>query len=292
MRDLWVVFALASAFTVATSDALVKKALREVNNEYLAAWFRLIFSLPLLCIIWFFTGIPKLDAVFYKAFFISLPVELVTVILYIKALKLSPLSLTLPFLALTPVFLIAVSYITLGEQVSVTGAAGIVLLAAGGYLLNLRAAKKGIFEPFKEIGRERGSLLMIGVACLYSFTSSMGKLAIEHSSPLFFGTTYFFSLCLFFTPAALYMGRHELRIMTREKIRSLVLPGFFYSAMIITHMIALNLTKVSYMISVKRLSLLIGVLYGYFFFGEEDIKLRFTGALLMLAGFVMIVTAR
>jgi drug/metabolite transporter (DMT)-like permease len=293
MRDLWVIFALTSAFAVATSDALVKNALREDGNEYLVAWFRLLFSLPLLGIIWFFVSVPKLDPVFYKAFFILLPVELVTVILYVKALKLSPLSLTLPFLALTPVFLIVISYITLGERVSISGAAGIMLLASGAYLLNLRAAKKGIFEPFKAIGREKGSLIMIAVAFLYSLTSSLGKLAIEHSSPLFFGTTYFFSLCICLTPVALFMGRHELKSFAKKKrYKSLVLPGFFYSVMIVTHMMAISLTKVAYMISVKRISLLIGVLYGYFFFREEDIKMRFSGALLMAAGFVLIVTDR
>jgi hypothetical protein len=42
-----------------------------------------------------------LDSDFYKAFIIALPLEIITVILYIKALKLSPLSLTL-LLSLTP----------------------------------------------------------------------------------------------------------------------------------------------------------------------------------------------
>jgi len=38
--------ALLSAFSLATSDALSKKELQG-NNEYLIAWFRLIFTLPL-----------------------------------------------------------------------------------------------------------------------------------------------------------------------------------------------------------------------------------------------------
>jgi uncharacterized membrane protein len=55
---------------------------------------------------------------------------------------------------------------------------------------------------------------------------------------------------------------------------------------------AIKLTKVAYMISVKRTSLLIGVLYGYFLFREENIRGRFLGALLMFAGFVLVVSAR
>ena len=58
-----------------------------------------------------------------------------------------------------------------------------------------------------------------------------------------------------------------------------------------THMLAMNLTKVAYMISVKRLSLIIGIMYGYFLFREENIKERLLGAVLMLIGFVLVVTA-
>ena len=56
-------------------------------------------------------------------------------------------------------------------------------------------------------------------------------------------------------------------------------------------MLAMKLTKVAYMISVKRLSLIIGIMYGYFLFKEENIRERLLGAILMFIGFVMIVTA-
>jgi len=61
---VWVIFALISAFTLATSDALTKKALKD-SNEYLAAWFRLFFSLPLLLAILFFIPVPQLDKEFF-----------------------------------------------------------------------------------------------------------------------------------------------------------------------------------------------------------------------------------
>ncbi len=288
---MWVVFALISAFTLATSDALTKKALKD-SNEYLAAWFRFFFSLPLLLIIWLFVPVPELDAEFYKAFAILVPLETVTIVLYIKALRLSPLSLTLPFLALTPVFLIFISYLIVGEKVSFRGGAGIFLIAAGSYTLNINEIKKGIFEPFRSISREKGSIMMIGVAVIYSLTASFGKVAIEHSSPLFFAVTYFMALTVFFAPIAFWMGRKELGVFFRDKqFRKLILPGVFFAVMAATHMLAMNLTKVAYMISVKRLSLIIGIMYGYFLFREENIKERFLGAVLMLIGFVLVVTA-
>jgi drug/metabolite transporter (DMT)-like permease len=287
----WVLLSLASAFFLSTSDALVKKAVQQ-ENEYLVAWFRLLFSLPVLVIILFWIPWPTLNADFYVAFFIALPIELITIILYVKALKLSPLSLTVPFLALTPVFLISVSYVVLGEKVSLSGAVGIMLIAAGSYFLNFDSIRKGLFEPLRSIVREKGALLMIAVALLYSVTSSMGKMAIMHSSPLFFAATYFIALNIAFIPIAVWKSGPAFRdFVSQGKFVRLVLPGLFYALMIVTHMEAMRLTKVAYMISVKRTSLLMGVLYGYFMFREENIGERFFGAFLMFCGFVLVVLA-
>ncbi len=289
MENLWILFAMISAFTLATSDALTKKAL-SVHNEYLIAWLRLLCSLPFLLASLLFVPVPLLDNEFYRAFLTALPLEIIAIILYIKALKVSPLSLTLPFLSLTPVFLIIVPYILLGEKVSVIGALGVLFIAVGGYTLNIREFKKGVFEPFIAIKKEKGSIFMIIVALIYSFTSSLGKRAIEHSSPIFFGATYITLLVIVLTPIALYKGRDELRVIFRNgAIKSTILPGMLQSVMIISHMIAMSLTKVAYMISVKRLSLLIGVFYGYLFFKESSIKERLLGTVLMLTGFVLIV---
>ncbi|MEW6162078.1 MAG: DMT family transporter [Nitrospirota bacterium] len=288
----WVLLSLISAFTLATSDALTKKALTS-SNEYIVAWLRLIFSLPLLFVIFLFIPVPELDRAFYTAFLLSLPLEILSIVLYIKALKLSPLSLTLPFLALTPVFLIFVSYIILGERVSLRGSVGILLIASGSYTLNIGKIREGLFEPIRAIIKERGSILMIGVALIYSITSSLGKMAIEHSSPLFFGITYFTVLTLLFTPIALYKGGKDLGgSWGRQRLpHALLLPGIFYSLMVVSHMVAISLAKVAYVISIKRMSLIIGVLYGFLFFKEENIRDRLSGAMLMFIGFLTIVTA-
>ena len=67
------------------------------------------------------------------------------------------------------------------------------------------------------------------------------------------------------------------------------LLGFFHSLMIITHMIAMSLTQVTYMIAVKRTSLLFSIGYGYIFFKEEKIRERLLGSLLMIIGVILIV---
>jgi drug/metabolite transporter (DMT)-like permease len=232
--DTWVYLSLVCALALATSDALTKKALAG-GDEYLVAWFRLLFALPVLVVILFFVRVPAVDAMFYKAFAFSLPLEIIA--------------------------------------------------------LNLHEMRNGFLSPFKAIGREKGSVLMIVVAFIYSITSSLGKMAIEHSSPLFFGATYFIVLTVLFSPVALIAGKDKEVFLKGERYKRLFFPGLFYSIMIVTHMLALGMANVAYMIAIKRASLIIAVIYGYFLFKEKNIRERLGGAVLMFAGFVMIVTA-
>jgi drug/metabolite transporter (DMT)-like permease len=291
VENLWVVLSLISAFSLATSDALTKKALR-YDNEYIIGWLRLVFSLPPLFVLFLFFPIPELDRTFYQAFFFALPLEILAMALYIKALRVSPMSLTLPFLSLTPVFLIITAHLIVDESVTLRGGTGIVLVAAGGYILNFSSVRNsGPLAPLKVIMREKGSVYMIMVAFIFSITSSLGKLAIGHSSPLFFASTYFIAVTLCFTPLV-YLNKNKgslLRILRKDAGKA-ILPGLLFSAMIVSHILAISLTSVAYMVAIKRSSLIIGSIYGIIFFGEKNSGERLLGAALMFSGFLLIVT--
>ena len=286
MIPLWLPLTVLSAFCLATSDAFTKKALPG-HNEYLVSWLRILPALPFFLITLYFVSIPPLHPDFYRCILISLPLEACTIVLYTKALKLSPLNLTLPLLSLTPLLLLVVPFLLLGERISPGGGAGILLIAAGGYLLNGKRGQGGLLAPFRAIFAERGSLCMLCVAAIYSITATLGKRAIAASSPIFFAACYIPLLVLVISPVALYMGKGELRQMARNgTIRAAALPALFYVIQAVTHVYAINLTNVAYMIAVKRLSLLFGVLYGRCLFQERG---GVVPTLIMLAGVFLIV---
>jgi len=288
MKETWLFLSLLCAFSLATSDALAKRALKN-RDEYAVAFLRLLFSVPLLAIALYFTPLPAIGPKFYYAFFTALPLEMIALVFYVKALKASPMSLTLPFLALSPAALVVVSYFMLGEKISMAGFLGVAFIVAGGYTLNLSEFKNGIFEPFFAITRERGCIYMIITSLIYSVTSALGKMAVENSSPVFFGATFFMAMAVTMLPVAISMNRADLKAVFEPGIiKSCILPGLFYSVMVITHMTAVSMTKVAYMISVKRLSLLIGVIYGRIFFNESGIGERAIGTGLMVAGVTII----
>ncbi len=204
-----------------------------------------------------------------------------------KAIKISPLSLTLPFLSLTPVFLIGTSYIILGESPDRSGFIGIVLVVIGAYLLNVHTISKGLFEPFKAIAKEQGSVLMIIVAFVFSIGACIGKIAVQHSDPLFFSVVYSFLLTFIFYLVISFRTKKLYSKVFSRPILFLLIGGLI-AMMIITHLSAVNLVEVAYMVSVKRLSILFGVIYGVIFFKETNIKERLLGATVMVSGIIMI----
>jgi uncharacterized membrane protein len=281
--------ALTAAFTGGTSDALTKRALK-LHDVYTIAWLRQLVVILLLSPCLFFIPIPSLDGDFYKAFFSALPFEVVAYIFYMKAIKISPLSLTVPFLSLTPVCLIILPYIMHGELVSFGGGMGILTIAIGSYTLNIKEVGKGLLEPIRAIRKEKGSVFMIITAILWGFTNFFGKQAIDHSSALFCGITYNVVFFIVLSPVIFKIGRINLsgRIF-KDSLKVSIPPGVFAAITVMVYNTAVSLTHVAYAVAVGRLSLLIGVIYGHFLFKETGFRERLVGTTLMLIGFLIIV---
>lgn len=280
----WVFYALMAAFTLATADAISKKAMSR-TDELVIAWVRQGYSLPFLSLSLLFIEIPHLDRTFYLTLLIIVPLEVTAIILYIKAIRLSPLSLSVPFMALSPVFIIVIAFFMLGELPDKSGLAGIFLIAAGAYILNVSATSEGFLGPLRAIKREKGSVLMIIVAIIYSVTSTVGKIAIQHSSPVFFG--FFYPVILTIVFSIILSIKGDIRKVTSRPVLFLGI-GFFIAIMVLSHFIAISMTDVAYMISVKRTSLIFSVIYGRFLFGEKNTGERLLGSVIMVAGVILI----
>lgn len=273
-----------TAFSLATADAISKKAMGR-TDEYVIVWVREGYALPFLLLAFFFIDVPPLDATFWLTTLLLLPMEITAVILYTKAIKLSPLSLSVPFLAFSPAFIILIAFLLLGELPDMSGLIGIFLITLGGYLLNIRATREGLLGPVKAVTKEKGSILMIIVAFIYSITSTLGKVAVQHSNPVFFGFFYPFLLTIVLSIILSLKGQMR-QVVSRPVIFLWI--GIFTSIMIVTHFVAISLTEVAYMISVKRTSLIFSVIYGRLLFGEANTAERLTGSIMMVGGVISI----
>ena len=291
---LWFFLSLAAAFSVATSDALSKYALKG-SDEEIVAWARWGLAAPFLLFLFPFIEIPALGSGFWTITAVAAPLEIAAIIIYMKAIKVSPLSLTIPFLALTPVFIIFTSFLFLGEKPDMLGVAGIFLIVAGAYLLNVDGGMSSALDPFRAILKEKGSMLMILVAFIYSITSVLGKAAIMRSSPFFFALVYPLLVTAVFSPFVIagYRARYRARCSQNSlsvNVRPVLflLIGLTNAIMIACHFWAVSLVEVAYMVSIKRVSMVFAVFYGAIFFREVNIRERLLGCVVMAAGAALI----
>lgn len=282
----WLALAVVSAACIATIDTVTKRFLSHLTVFEMAV-ARLSFGLPFFLVLLLLIPVPALDRTFYLTLAAALPLEITAFFLYMRAIQVSPLSLSIPFLAFTPIFLVLTGRLILGEQLNLGGIAGIVFVFLGGYVLNLRGLKSGFLGPLRAIKKERGSWLMLIVAFLYALTSAAGKKAIQHSSAAFFGCFYFAILGLIVPGGLLAAGKVRWQGLKKVFYPGLCI-GVLMVIMVLCHTAAISRVEAAYMIATKRSSILFSVLYGAFLLKEENIGERFWGAVLMVMGVIVI----
>ena len=282
----WFLFAFLTALFRSLTDVAGKKKKKNMD-EYIVAWALFLFALPFISLLLFFTEIPEIGPKFWLALFVGGGLNVFTNLIYMRAIKLSDLSITIPMVTFTPLFMLITSPIILGEFPNVYGITGIILIVSGSYMLNLKEKKKGYLEPFKALVKEKGPRLMLLVAFIWSITANFDKIGIEHSSVFFWPVAVNAFIAVGFIPVVLTKSKGKTRQLTKN-YKTLLPIGLFHGLMIVFQMIAVSMTLVAYVISIKRTSATLSVLFGSLFFKEKGLRERLAGSLIMILGVVLI----
>ncbi len=294
----WVALALLCGFSIASADAATKAWLQGFSARELTLIRFTLTGALLSPLLFWLPDLSALPAPFWGWLAILVPLEIGAMLLYMAAIRDHPLSLTLPYLAFTPVFTMGIAALVLGERVSLVGAAGVLLIVAGAWLLNVEHAQREDWRtwlrPLTAIRWEPGSRMMLGVALLYAVTATLGKAALLYLPAAAFGALYFALVGLATLPLMLLLPGAPSRVSLRRLISrpgAVLAVAALNGVMVTTHFLALRLTEVAYMIAVKRSSLLFGILYGALLFREPNLVSRMPGGVLMLAGVFVILAA-
>ncbi len=278
---MWAIYALISAFSVATSDALAKLAMKKADiNEFFIIWLRYIFASAFLLPLLIKVPIPHLSTRFFLWHLLWIPTESVGLYLSLKALKISPISLVGPIMALTPFFALFVGWFLLGEVPSWSKVPGILLIIFGSFILGTGSTR----VPFGRMLHEKGAWMMTATAFLYSLSSVAGKGLVNEAGPIFFGIYYAVAMLIVFTPTGIANIGGDLSKAKWE----LLGMGFAFAITILSHMMAVKNANVAYMIAIKRLSGIFSVLWGGIIFKERELGSRFVGASIMIVGAFLI----
>ena len=113
---------------------------------------------------------------------LSVVLNIAANLLFMEAVKQSPLSLTVPFLALTPVFTTVLGVPLLGEIPGPLKWVGVAVVVVGAFQLNLGGTEgSGPRSALRALTDERGSVLMVLVALCWSLAMPLDKLALGHA---------------------------------------------------------------------------------------------------------------
>lgn len=294
----WLIITLLCAFTLAASDAVAKKTLSHIDLRSLTL-IRLGFAGLLMSPLLIDIQPANYPAEFWGWLTISVPAEIIAMLLYMKAIRDYSLSLTVPYLAFTPMFVIVTGWLVLGESISISGASGILLIVFGAWLLNIPETGTGfspnansdfqifikrVLDPFKNIFRNPGSRYMLIAAFIYSITASTSKAAMGYMGAQQFGAFYFACIGIV---ALLLFGRRSMVTIKKNFWPALAVAALMAS-MVFLHFKAIELVEAAYMVSVKRTSLLFGIIFGVMFFKEKHLGMHMLAAGMMLGGVFII----
>lgn len=221
--------------------------------------------------------------------YLSIDVLLVSIanVLYFLALQVSPLSLCIPFLAFTPIFLIPTGFVMLGELPPAVKLLGVVLVVVGSVLMHRRLFALGWYAPFKAIVQERGSRYMLMVSFIFSLTNPLEKRLVLMSDVYTQAFAFGIGLVLFFFILTL-VRRESFAAALQHNAHWISAAGVMDGVSLLLQFASYHYIDVVISISIKRAGIVLSVFFGWLFFHERGIPDKVIASSVMLAGVLII----
>ena len=286
---MWLLLSLAAALFQVLRNTTMKR-LGHALDEYINVWGRFTFLLPIAFVACVLGGWPEIKPGFYLWCLAFGLCQTLSTLALSKALKLSQISLVTALWKVSLLILLGMG-VTIGEQPSALGVAGVLLSASGVYLLNVRSARVTPLAPLRVLFTDRGQRYTLLAALLYAPSVITIKKAILASNTAVgtFGT--YLAASLVVTPLALTTSARHFKAVPRYW-KEFVALGLFAALTTLSQGKAYTLTLSSYVEAVKQIEILFAMAIGVLAFGEgQKVRESALGAVVMLLGMVLLALA-
>ena len=235
-------------------------------------------------------GLQSLSVRPQTAFGVYLLIEVILVVwsqyLNSLALKVSPISLCVPFTAFAPITVLIAGYLVLGEMPTLIGLMGVGLIVVGGMLMHRKLFAVSWKAPIEAIFKEKGSRYMLFSVLIAAVFTPIEKQLILMSDAL---TAVFYygagTLIAFWVLCGVL--RAPIRQVLRQKPGWAILCGLLDAAMTLAQFVAVMFLPVVITNCIKRAGIVLTVLAGWLFFRERGIGDRLIGSLAMVGGIAL-----
>jgi len=207
--------------------------------------------------------------------------NLVASVLFLSALRVAPLSTTIPMLSLTPVFATAVAALALGELPAPRQLAGIAAVVAGAGALHAGGGGRAA---------SRGAAMMTGVALIWAVTMTLDKIALRHASVSAHALLQSSGIAAGLLAAMAARGRLGELAAARQERAAYLGAVVAMSLAVGLQLAAVKLVLVGLLEAIKRaVGLAFAVINGALFFGEPISARKLGAVALMAAGVCLLV---
>jgi uncharacterized membrane protein len=215
-------------------------------------------------------------------------IHVVYTIILAKAYDEGDLSLVYPLARSAPLFVTLWAVLFLRERLTTMGVMGILLVIVGAYIIGFRTlAWKECMKPLFSL-KDKAYQLALLTALLVSFYSISDKLGVHYMHPITFYYLLFLPRFVFYFPYLLKTRYTSIMPEWKRNRRNILLVGAIQFLSYLLILYAMTLTKVSYIVAIRQISVVFAVFMGIAVLKERYGRVRFLASALIFLGVFLI----
>lgn len=283
---MWAIYTTISSISAAFTSIIQKQTLKHIHAVQLMTTTYLYAALLSLLFIPFVNLSLSLRS--GSLIFVACIIQVFAYIFSVKAMRRLDVSIVAPFYNLGTAFSAILGVIIFKENLSFIAIAGIFLLIAGGYILELKS--KNLLQPIKDVVKSKCIHELILGVMLFSISFVLIKYILMDISPISFLFFQTMTCAVLFTLISFifYKGFKDIEICIRKENFLIML----FSVLLLSENILLNLAlkdgEVSLVVPLYRTWTLWAVIFGGRFFHENHLAKRAIASILMIGGAALI----
>ena len=280
---MWILFAFGSAFFAGITAILAKCGIRKTDSTVATAVRTivvLLFSWLMVFVVGSQDQLGSIDPNTWLFLILSGLATGASWLCYFRALQLGDINKVVPVDKSSVILTMLLAFLFLQEPITPFGGVGVVLIAAGTFLM---IAKKDVKQ--KEDQKKSWFLYAAGSAIFASLTSILGKIGISGVESNL-GTAIRTAVVLLMAWVMVFVAGKagEVRKIPKNELGFICLSGIATGASWLCYYRALQDGLASIVVPIDKLSILVTVAFSYFVFHERLSKKSAIGLVLIVAG--------
>lgn len=291
MNSTAIILVIFSAFFHSLWNFLSKKSRNKIVFNCFIIFTGTILYFPIFLYL-FFTNKIQIQPIVWPLVILSAIFHALYFYFLAQSYHYGDLSLTYPLARSSPIFVPFLAFILIKEKLSLLGMLGIIVILIGVYLLHLKTLRlRWHLIALKNV-RKKATIFALLTALFSAFYSINDKISVQYIHPFIFIYLTHVVMNIFFLPIILSKQIYnKIKIEWNNNSKSILVSGFLIILSYLLTLFAFKIEKVSYIVSLRQISIIFGVIFGVFILKEEYGRIRLIASIVMFIGCFLVAIA-